>query len=454
MTILMLGWEFPPFISGGLGTACQGLARALGRAGADVLFVLPRGVPAAYTSHVRLLSPQSPWLSPDDQLRPPSDDPQGQSPLAGGTTGGFEESRREPPTESVRFLPLPAALTPYSPLRAAGWPVPNKAWSSVDAPAAPAPDDYGGDLFAEVQRYARLVCRLARGHRFDVIHAHDWMTYPAALRAAAQTGKPLVVHVHSTEFDRSGEQVNPYIYRIERAGMHRAQAVLTVSHLTRGIATGRYGVAPEKVHVVYNAIEMRGGLDRPAFRPQIKGDRVVLFLGRMTRQKGPEYFVDAAERVLRGRHDVRFIMAGSGDLLGSTISRARERGLADRIIFPGFLRGGDVDRVYRLADVYVMPSVSEPFGLVALEAISHGVPTIVSKQSGVAEVLDHVLKVDYWDVQAIADGIATVLDEPGVQASLRDNARHDLARLSWDESARRCLAVYDALLRAGKKGSG
>lgn len=423
----MLGWEFPPFISGGLGTACSGLTRGLSRMGTEILFVLPHPVPASQTSHVRLL-----WAGSKPH------------PTVGPRPGGFE---------NVRFRALPAALAPYNrpddeERRQAG--KHRAAGSREDDPGSrEAPGGhYGGDLFNQVERYAELVCELAQDEDFDVVHAHDWMTYPAGIAVALLRQKPLTVHVHSTEFDRSGVHVNQQIYDIERRGMHEAAMVIAVSKLTRHVINSRYGVAPEKVQVVYNAIDADpspgGPLGSP---PGVERDgRNVLFLGRITMQKGPEYFLAAARRVLEAMGDVRFIMAGSGDRMGRTMDLAAKLGLRERVIFTGFLRGAEVDRVFRMADLFVMPSVSEPFGLVALEAISHGVPVIVSNQSGVAEILDHALKVNFWDVEDMAGKIIAVLREPSLRAALRADAWQELSKLSWDESARRCLRVYEALV--------
>ena len=419
----MLGWEFPPFISGGLGTACSGLTRGLSRMGTEILFVLPRPVPASHTSHVRLLWPGSKAHS-----------------MAGPRPGGFE---------NVRFRALPVELAPYHrPDDEKGRQA--RSSSRKDNPRShEAPGGhYTGNLLEEVERYAELVCELAQDQDFDVVHAHDWMTYPAGIAVALLRQKPLTVHVHSTEFDRSGMHVNQQIYDIERRGMHEAAMVIAVSKLTRHVINSRYGVAPEKVQVVYNAIDADpspgGHLGPP---PGIeRHGRNVLFLGRMTMQKGPEYFLAAARRVLEVMGDVRFVMAGSGDRMGRTMDLAAELGLRERVIFTGFLRGAEVDRVFRTADLFVMPSVSEPFGLVALEAISHGVPVIVSNQSGVAEILDHALKVNFWDVEDMAGKIIAVLREPSLRAALRADAWQELSKLSWDESARRCLRVYEALV--------
>jgi len=245
-------------------------------------------------------------------------------------------------------------------------------------------------MYEEVHRYADVVAELASKENFDVIHAHDWMTYPAGIAVAQLSGRPLIVHVHSTEFDRSGENVNQMIYDIERAGMHAADKVITVSNFTRNIIIDRYGVSPQKIEVVYNGIESNGNGDRQYSEIGIKkGERIVLFLGRITMQKGPEYFLLAAKKVLEAMEDVRFVMAGSGDMMHRAVEMAAGLGIGGKVMFTGFLRGEQVRKIYKMADLFVMPSVSEPFGLVPLEALENDVPVIISKQSGVAEVLTH-----------------------------------------------------------------
>jgi glycosyltransferase involved in cell wall biosynthesis len=292
----------------------------------------------------------------------------------------------------------------------------------------------------EVHRYAAMATRLTRGERFDLIHAHDWMTYPAALAIAGLSGKALVVHVHSTEFDRAGDSPNRQIYDIERRGMHAATAVICVSHLTRKICEVRYGLDPDKIHVVYNGIE-HDGIAQP--RTTIRrGDKIVLFLGRLTMQKGPEYFLAAARKVLARYDRVKFIVAGSGDLAQRTVQLAAEMGIGHKVLFAGFLRGDDVERVFRMADVYVMPSVSEPFGIAPLEAIRHDVPVIISKNSGVAEVLHHALKVDFWDIDEMANKIIAVLRHPPLGQTLREHADFEVRSLTWDGAANKCIAIY------------
>jgi glycosyltransferase involved in cell wall biosynthesis len=303
-------------------------------------------------------------------------------------------------------------------------------------------------MFAEIQRYASLASEIARQEEFDVVHAHDWMTFPAGLAVAGIKGVPLVVHVHSTEFDRSGVHIDQRIYDIERRGMHGAMRVIAVSHLTKNLITHHYGIAPEKVEVVYNAIEANGS-GFPEEQYQIhKDEKIVLFLGRITMQKGPEYFLAAAKKVLEVMDNVKFVMAGSGDMIRRTIEMAAAMGIGHKVLFTGFLRGPDVEKVFKMADLYVMPSVSEPFGIAPLEAMSHDVPVIISKQSGVSEVLTHALKVDFWDINEMANKIIAVLRHPPLASTLRQHGSFEVRRLSWTDSARQCAQVYDHAVRA------
>jgi len=436
MKVFMLGWEFPPYISGGLGTACYGLTRGLDEAGVEVTFVLPTSVPLDAASHVQLRTPTA---------------------LLGGGSGA-EGGILPEGFQHLQMHALPAMLQAYATaetyeqvierlraeqnLGALGIPgLGGGGWSFVGASAGM----YRGDLMAQIQRYASLAVELGKREQFDVIHAHDWMTYPAGLAVSAYTGKPLVVHVHSTEFDRSGENVDQQVYDIERAGMHGADRVICVSYLTRGIAQSRYGVPTGKIEVVYNAVEPPAGstVETP---PIARDEKIVLFLGRITMQKGPEYFLMAARKVLEKYKKVRFVIAGSGDMTGRIVEMAAGLEIGRHVTFTGFLRGDDVARVFRMADLYVMPSVSEPFGIAPLEALSHNVPVIISKQSGVSEVLSHVLKVDFWDVDEMANKIIAVLRHPPLQRVLRQQGQIELRRLSWRDSAERCREVYQQLV--------
>ncbi len=442
MRVFMLGWEFPPFISGGLGTACYGLTKALSRQQTHVTFVLPKQVGSEFVEHVKLLSPQSPKAAMGDR-----------SPASVAATFRMADNPGHGAFANVTFKAVPSMLpSPYTSAalaaaRAAqGKLDPNKPVSVLERQWEGPGQQYHGDLIKEASRYADLCVDLARGEDFDVVHAHDWLTFPAGMAVAAATGKPLVVHVHSTEFDRCGDHINQPIYDIERRGMHAAVRVIAVSHYTKKILEHRYGVSAGKIDVVYNGIDSGNGYTNGhADKVQAirKGDKIVLFLGRITMQKGPEYFVAAAKKVLEKYDRVKFVMAGSGDKVRDVIELAAAEGIGHKVLFTGFLRGEDVQRIFEMADVFVMPSVSEPFGIAPLEAISHDVPVIISKTSGVAEVLTHALKVDFWDTHEIANKILAVLRHPPLSHTLRQHADMEVRRLTWDDAASKCNGVYD-----------
>jgi glycosyltransferase involved in cell wall biosynthesis len=449
MRVFMLGWEFPPFISGGLGTACYGLTKAMSSIGTDIMFVLPRPVSTPFSTHVRLVSPRpgSPLASPTAEFRLDEFEHvtfrtvnAALSPY--NTPADYQQQQGTRETSVTKTKAAGAAAAEPSPesMQAVG----HKPGIVAGAPAAGSP--YGGDLFAEIQRYALLSTEIARNETFEVVHAHDWMTFPAGLAVAAMKNVPLIVHVHSTEFDRSGANIDQRIYDIERRGMHGAMKVIAVSYLTKNQVTHQYGVDPSKVEVVYNAIEQNGngnGNDYDQEKYSIhKDEKIVLFLGRITMQKGPEYFLAAAKKVLEVMDNVKFVMAGSGDMIRRTIEMAAAMGIGHKVLFTGFLRGGDVEKVFRMADLYVMPSVSEPFGIAPLEAMSHDVPVIISKQSGVSEVLTHALKVDFWDVNEMANKIVAVLKHPPLASMLREHGSFEVRRLHWVDAARQCVQIY------------
>lgn len=425
MRVFMLGWEFPPFISGGLGTACYGLTKAINQVGIKVTFVLPKMILSKYTTHVKLLTPGH------------------QTPA---NAFNFDSLK------NVTFRTIDSPLQPYSDpdlyrqqieeaLR-------KKRRNSGKTSQLLGDTDYSGDMYSEVHRYAAVAAQLARNEEFDLVHAHDWMTYPAGIAVAAITGKPLIVHVHSTEFDRSGENVNQVIYDIERQGMHAADRIIAVSYFTRNIIIARYGISGDKVEVVHNGVK-RSGNGRWSLAESDIGseEKIVLFLGRITMQKGPEYFLAAAKKVLDVMDNVKFVMAGSGDLMHRTIEMAAQLGIGHKVLFTGFLQGEDVHKIYKMADLYVMPSVSEPFGIAPLEALDNNIPVIISKQSGVSEVLAHALKVDFWDVDEIANKIIAVLKYPPLGMTLRNYGNFEVRKLRWEDSARKCAKIYqDALV--------
>ncbi len=455
MRILMLGWEFPPFIAGGLGVACYGLTRAIDRLGHRVIFILPEPIDRGRASHVRLLGPGTARVA-GGRAR---DVPEGLDPEElpnvefRGVPAAF--SSPYPAFEPAAWIPLSEVSGDRPPLSQGGggggggtveWSAPASIPKHIGLAVGPGPG-YGSDLVGDSERYARLVVALGRHENFDVIHAHDWLTYPAGLALARVTRRPLVVHVHSTEFDRSGNNVNQRIYDIERAGMHGADRVIGVSVLTKTICVSRYGVPPGKIDVCYNGVEKESDQPREGVGIEPR-DKIVLFLGRLTMQKGPEYFIAAAKRVLEKVDNVKFVVAGSGDMALRMVELAAGMGIGHKVLFTGFLRGRDVDRVFEMADCYVMPSVSEPFGIAALEAIHHDVPVILSKTSGASEVLSHVLKVDFWDIDEMANKIIAVLRHPPLSQTLRQHGAFELRRLTWDGAAQKCLEVYGRALAA------
>jgi glycogen(starch) synthase len=455
MRVFMLGWEFPPFISGGLGTACYGLTKAMSGIGTDIMFVLPRPVSTPFSTHVRLVSPRadSPLASPTAEFRLDEFDHvtfrtvnAAISPY--NTPADYQQATRESSTNVATLARNGSTAEPTPESLAA---VVHKPATVGSASSNASP--YAGDLFSEIQRYALLSTEIARNETFDVVHAHDWMTFPAGLAVAAMKNVPLIVHVHSTEFDRSGPNIDQRIYDIERRGMHGAMKVIAVSYLTKNQVTHQYGVDSSKVEVVYNAIEQNGnGFDQEKYSIH-KDEKIVLFLGRITMQKGPEYFLAAAKKVLEVMDNVKFVMAGSGDMIRRTIEMAAAMGIGHKVLFTGFLRGGDVEKVFRMADLYVMPSVSEPFGIAPLEAMSHDVPVIISKQSGVSEVLTHALKVDFWDINEMANKIVAVLKHPPLASMLREHGSFEVRRLQWVDAARQCVQIYGQA-RAMVNGTG
>ncbi len=300
---------------------------------------------------------------------------------------------------------------------------------------------YPDNLLEEINNYSICAGVIARTLDFDIIHSHDWLTYPAGIHAKQVTGKPLVIHVHATDFDRSRGNVNPTVFGIEKDGMNHADHIMTVSNLTRQTVIEKYGIDPAKVTTVHNAVTPLSEdlLNLEVTKPK---EKIVTFLGRITMQKGPEYFVEAAAKVLKNNHNVRFVMAGSGDMMDKMILLAAERGIADRFHFPGFQKGKQVYEMLKASDVYIMPSVSEPFGISPLEAMQIGVPSIISKQSGCAEILDNVIKTDYWDIDAMADAINSIITYPAMYSQLREDGLDEVNRITWDKAGAKVIDIY------------
>ncbi len=439
MKVLMFGWEFPPYISGGLGTACYGLTQHMARRGARITFVLPMLRERAQKSHVKLMGA----VEVAEAL-----------PKAAIKEASLVREREE---ENMRFLRVSSALRPYlteqryveelarlerERVRALGGKPEGR---DVSDSVIQISGEYGRNLVEEVHRYATVGRRLAIVEDFDIIHAHDWMTFPAAIAAKQASGKPLVIHVHATEFDRSGDHPNWEIYHLEKWGMEAADRIIAVSGRTRDLIVSRYFIAPAKVAVVHNAVIKEKTVERKQVVRGVK-EKIVLFLGRVTLQKGPDYFVEAAARVARKIKNVRFVMAGTGDMLPRMIERMAQHRLLDRFHFTGFLRGKKLEEMYAMSDLYVMPSVSEPFGITPFEAMKYGVPVIVSKQAGITEVLPHLIKVDFWDVEALARSILDVLTDPEYSEGLVETNTRELEKVDWDNSAAKVLDIYGGLL--------
>jgi len=420
MKTFMLGWEFPPYISGGLGTACYGLTKAMDKLGIKVTFVLPKGTGNRVGSV---------------------------------KTIGANDVRTATLSEqftNTKFRIISSNLKPYA---SVGFHEHNCRSGKIlleipDVDPMLSPDNYTGDILAAVNQYAEKAMMIADVEDFDVIHAHDWMTYPAGRAVSCQNHKPLVVHVHSTEFDRSGEHVNQTVYNIERMGMHAASKVIAVSNLTKETIVKHYGIPSAKVEVVYNAVEHNG--DGICHIPAEKKDKIVLFLGRITMQKGPEYFLAAAKKVLQVTDNVKFIMAGSGDMMHQIIELAASMGIGNKVLFTGFLTGEDVNRAYKMADLYVMPSVSEPFGISSLEAMNRNVPVLMSKQSGISEVVTHALKVDFWDIDEMANKMIAVLKRPQLKSTLSKNGFHESCKFKWEDSAMKVKSIYEEVITQSK----
>jgi glycogen(starch) synthase len=428
-TVLMFGWEFPPNISGGLGTACHGLSTAMLAEGARLLFVAPT---ATGEEEIRIINASRVVVEGIKRVNP-----EGELPVA----GQFVDLR------------VPSQLKPYTPSestygsRLEDWTYVVEADEGelLRGRRYTFRGGYGPGLMEEVSRYAEVAGSIARTYDFDVIHAHDWLTYPAGMAAARVSARPLVVHVHATEYDRAGDgHINPEVFEIEKRGMLAADKVVAVSKWTRDIVVSRYGIPASKVEVVHNGVTA-GPQQEKSTLPTIF-DRVITFLGRVTVQKGPQYFLQAASKVLSRFPDVHFVMAGSGDLLPSMINLASDLKITSRVHFTGFLKGPAIGQLWSITDVYVMPSVSEPFGITPLEAIRAGVPAIVSKQSGVAEVLDNVIKVDFWDTDALASAMVNILERRSLSETLARRGYREVENISWNKAARKIIAIYDEII--------
>lgn len=428
MKVLMFGWEFPPHISGGLGTACFGLTRGMASVpDLDVLFVVPKAF--------------------GDEDKSKVEDIIG----ANNISVKNKRLRMSHLSKTLEYLEVDSKLVPYVDpedyykLRSLNVGEDFRFLQTDGEGKFCFTGKYGTTLLQEIHNYAIIANIIAQEHTFDVIHAHDWLTYPAGIAAKEATGKPLVVHVHATDFDRSGGSVNPTVYEIEKRGMEAADKVITVSNLTRNIVIEKYGIPAEKVVTVYNAVDPLKP-EMKNYSPKGLNEKLITFLGRITMQKGPEYFIEAAAKVLAKMDNVRFVMAGSGDMMEKMIRRAASLKITDRFHFTGFLRGQDVYSMLRMSDLYVMPSVSEPFGISPLEAMQTDVPVLISHQSGVAEILTYAIKTDYWDIDAMADAMYAVLNYPALGKMFAKFGKEEVDSLQWENSAKKIKKIYDSVV--------
>ncbi|MBN2094109.1 MAG: glycosyltransferase family 4 protein [Candidatus Zambryskibacteria bacterium] len=394
----MFGWEFPPFNSGGLGVACEGLSKALVSSGVDLTFVLPVKLPISI-----------PWCKFVFANESDIDEEQIKDLFS-----GYQSHSRN--TEIDQYG-LPKSIS--------------------------------GSLMQRVKAYASRVPIIARKNKHSVIHAHDWLTYPAGIAAHEASGKPLVVHVHATQFDQcAGDNINKEVYNVELEGYRKADAIVTVSNRVKNTVINKYGIPSEKIKVVHNGVEFqKSDADVPEFIKKIKdnGGKIVLFAGRITVQKGPDYFVKMAEKVLQHEPNTYFIVSGSGDMEGQMIRMIAERGLSSKFIFCGFLRGKELATIYRDSDIYVMPSVSEPFGLLPLETMVSGTPALISKESGVSEITSNILKSHFWDVDDMSDKVISVLRHDKLCNYLSENGNKEVKNIHWKKAAESLISVYNSL---------
>ena len=435
----MFGWEFPPHIAGGLGTACYGMTQGLARNDVEVIFVMPKASGDEDQSFVKVVN------ASDIEAR-----------YCDASVEGSEDIMSK-----ISFIHIDSNMVPY--ISPEEWATYRESYERTGKKFWERKGDswtqrytfsgkYGANIMEEVARYAVVAAEVARQleGQFDVIHAHDWLTYFAGVAAKQVSGKPLVVHMHATSFDRSSsDNIDTRVYEIERQGMAAADMVIAVSNLTRNIVINKYNIEPEKVVAVHNAVQFAEN-DNPVPERGVD-DKIVTFLGRITFQKGPDYFIEAAAKVLKRVPNVRFVMAGSGDMMNHCIRRAAQLGIADRFHFTGFLKGDDVQKMFQLSDVYIMPSVSEPFGISPLEAMRSNVPTIISHQSGVAEVLDYAIKVNYWDVDAMADSIYGLITYPALAKMFSEKGMEEVNSLKWFNAATKIKDVYQQAIDKSNK---
>ena len=417
MKALMFGWEFPPHILGGLGTASYGLTKGMAKNGnMEITFVIPKPFGDEDKSFSRIIGATNTPIVYKD------------------VDWDYVKHRFGYCMDPQEYYDLRKHIyADFSYMH------------TNDMGCIEFSGKYPDNLLEEINNYSIVAGVIARKEQYDVIHSHDWLTYPAGIHAKQVSGKPLVIHVHATDFDRSRGNVNPQVFAIEKNGMDLADHIITVSDLTRKTVIEKYGIDPSKVTTVHNAVEPMSKEILNISASRGTDEKVITFLGRITMQKGPEYFVEAAAKVLQKAKNVRFVMAGSGDMMNEMIRLAARRNIADRFHFTGFLRGNAVYEMLKVSDVYVMPSVSEPFGISPLEAMQVGVPTIISKQSGCAEILNNAIKVDYWDIDAMADAMYSIITYPSLYRFLKEEGKNEVDEIKWEYAGKKVIDIYKRL---------
>lgn len=422
LRVLKLGWEFPPLINGGLGIACLGLSRALAKQ-VDLRVVVPKSSPDASFDGFTLTGLNNLRVEELEKVE----------------TRYRYESFAKVQQVPVQLDPYEDGTTTLETLDVLpGGEACFSATTRRQLDQFKMGELYGRDLGNKVVEFSKIAAKLAMQDEFDVVHAHDWMTFLAGVEVKKATGRPLVVHVHASQYDRAGAAARGWIYDIEKYGMEEADRVIPVSRYTGQIVEGHYGIPASKIRPVHN-----GADPVEVFSTRKKfPEKLVLFLGRLTAQKGPEFFLEIAAKVLAAHRDVRFVVAGTGEKLRPLIESGAFHGLGGHFHFTGFLNKEKVNELLSMTDIYCMPSVSEPFGLSALEAAQFGIPAVISKQSGVAEVLKGALTADFWDVDLMSRHIIDLLTDDGLRARVVEEAKRDIAASTWDAAADKVMEVY------------
>ncbi len=425
--VLMFGWEFPPVISGGLGVATLGLCKALAPH-ADMLMIIPKSVPNFGIPNIELVGLNS--LGKDDLAKLFKSTVKVSNHVGAKIASETQENEADDASE----------FGPYSTIASDEY-VDARFYEIYHSEVKPFEINnlYGGDVIGKVIEFSRLAVQFCLNRDFDIIHAHDWMTFLPALELKKKTGKPLVLHIHSTEYDRAGAHSKNWVYELERKAMEQADWIIPVSNYTGAICVNHYGAHWNKIKTVHNGID----LVQRTIKPKHDSTKYVIFFGRITMQKGPEYFVEAARKVLSVQPNIEFVMAGSGDLLTEMIERTARYGLGNKFFFTGFLNKKMLNELLAIADVYCMPSVSEPFGLSAVEAVQYGIPTIISKTSGVAEVLSGSLAIDFYDVNRFAEYIIQAINDEGLKESIVTANNQSLKSITWENCAEKVMDIYN-----------